>query len=158
MLTFFSSLTTEISNTKPQIIKPTPTQEPIIIISKSLTETNNSFVYQDIKNNFTLEFPETWKGYVTTTDNLSNRYSVGFSFRGIHQPYVIFRISYFTKRQWDSLKDTKMYKILEQPDGSIITCDGCCNSSEDTTGEGQFDIFQVARCKEVPFILKTLNL
>lgn len=136
----------------------TPTQNPIQTPTSTPTLLiQDTQKYTDTKFGFTLEFPNTWKSYVVTTNN-QNGYSVGFSFKDPHQPFTIFQIYHYTKSQWIGLQKNPMTKLIEQSDGSVFACDGCCKSSGNFTGGGQFDQFQIDRCKEVPEILKTFSL
>ena len=113
--------------------------------------------YKNEKIGFEIQLPKTWQGYSVTSTNSVNLSSVGFSFKQNHQPFIIFQINQYTKVQWNSLKKNSMIKLIDQPNGSVLACDGCCSNTSDTTGGGQFDQFQIARCKEVPSILKTIK-
>lgn len=107
---------------------------------------------------FALTFPKTWEGYKATQGNYPTSSYVGFSFGGNRQPFTIFQIIKYTKQQWDANPKNVPLKILDQNNEHVFVCDGCCNTIGDFTGGGQFDDFQVARCKEVPEILKTFNI
>lgn len=113
--------------------------------------------YQNEKYGFEIQFPKTWQGYSVTALDSINNFSVGFSFKDPHQPFTIFQIVRYTKDQWNALNKNSMTKIATKPDGSVLACDGCCSINSDFTG-GQFDQFQIARCKEVPNILQSFKL
>lgn len=105
-----------------------------------------------------IQFPDTWQGYHIATLDTKNPPSVGFSFNQVHRPFIIFQIYNFTKTQWNELANNTLHKIFTHPDGSVLACDGCCTPISDLTGGGQFDQFQVERCKEVPLILQSLKI
>ena len=117
--------------------------------------------YSNPNLGFSLELPKTWEGYRATEmvkKNPDHDY-VGFSFDGTNrQPFTIFQIISYTNNQWTSVKNKSAVTILSQTDDKVLVCDGCCTTTGDTAGGGQFDDFQVSRCKEVPEILKTFRL
>ena len=115
-------------------------------------------VYNNEKYNFELKFPLSWDNYVVSEGDYSNYSYVGFSFRGDNrQPFTIFQIIKYTKEQWESINKELPLKILDQSDDYVLFCDGCCYDDGDFYGGGQFDNFQIERCKEVPEILKTFK-
>jgi hypothetical protein len=118
-------------------------------------ETSELLDYKNSDYGFSLKLPKTWEDYKVNQGTYPNYSYVGFSFGDNHQPFTIFQIVRFSKEQWDKGIKSPSYKIIGQNDTQVLVCDGCCTETEDTTGGGQFDSFQVARCKEVPEILKT---
>ena len=146
--------TTYIMDAKPQNTRPTLIPQ-LTSVPNVISEWQK---YQSQKYGFSIQFPESWQGYSVTESNSNNIFSVGFSFKGAHQPFTIFSINRYTSAQWNSLKKNSMTKLINQNDGSVLACNGCCSASSDTTGGGQFNQFQTARCKEVPSILQTLKL
>lgn len=126
-------------------------------LSSVATSEIPELVYRNGDYGYEIQFPQSWQGYSFVKSDPSDPTAVGFVFKEFHQPFAIFQIKHYTKKQWDSLKKNTMKKLFERPDGSIIACDGCCYSNGDTTGGGQFDEFQVERCKEAPLILENLK-
>lgn len=107
---------------------------------------------------FSLELPKTWEGYKATEGQYPNYSYTGFSFGGEdRQPFTIFQILSYTKLQWDAVKNKTAVTILDQTAEAVLVCDGCCTTAGDSTGGGQFDDFQIARCKEVPAIIETFK-
>jgi hypothetical protein len=114
--------------------------------------------YENNKFGFELKFPKSWDGYIANEGDYPNYSYVGFSFKGGHQPFTIFQILSYSKEQRDKAEKNISQKILIQNASTTIACDGCCDSNSDTTGGGQFDEFQKARCQEAEQIISTFNL
>lgn len=133
-----------------------PVTEPQLAIS--LSSTPDWQKYQNDKYGIQIQFPETWQGYSVVTSDSSDNFSVSFSFKDPYQPFTLFQIIRYTKDQWTTLNKNSMTKLITQSDGSVLACDGCCSIDSDFTGAGQFDQFQIARCKEVPSILQSLKV
>lgn len=146
--------TTYLINTQAQNTRPTRISQ----IVTSPADISDWQKYQNEKYGFEIQFPKTWQGYSVTPLDSTNNFSVGFSFKEPHQPFTIFQIVRYTKDQWVDLNKNSMTKLSTQPDGSVLACDGCCSINSDFTGGGQFDEFQISRCKEVPNILQSFKL
>jgi hypothetical protein len=121
-------------------------------------ETLDWQVYRNDKYGFELKFPPTWDGYKVTSQDSAALSNVGFSFLGTHQPFTIFQIIILKKDQLDSLQRIPAWKTLGQTESVVMVCDGCCSEDGNYTGGGQFDDFQIARCKEGSQIIKTFKL
>jgi putative hemolysin len=114
-------------------------------------------IYKNDKLGYELKLPKTWVGYkITEGDNPTFSYS-GFSFGSPHQPFTIFYINRYDKKQWDAVVKKDAVKVLDQSDDTVLVCDGCCFENGDFTGGGQFDEFQKQRCRDVPQIIKTFK-
>jgi len=126
--------------------------------SPSSTDISEWSVYRNTNFGFELKFPKSWDGYQVHEGVYPNYSYVSFSFSGNHQPFTIFQIVRRTSEQWVNIGGNPGEKILDKSSYGYMVCDGCCDSIGDFTGGGQFDIFQVARCKEAPEIIKTFQL
>lgn len=122
------------------------------------TAEENTIDYTNADYGFSLTFPKTWEGYKATQGDYPTSSYVGFSFGGDHQPFTVFQIIKYTKQQWDASPKNVPLKILDQNSERVFVCDGCCSENGDFTGGGQFDDFQISRCKEVPAIIETFKL
>lgn len=121
-------------------------------------ETEDWSVYKNEKFGFELKFPLTWDGYGVNEEDYPDYSYAGFSFKDGHRSFTIFQIIRYDKRQWESVGGENLpVKILHQSDDFVLVCDGCWQSDGDFTGGGQFDQFQIERCKEVPEIVKTFR-
>lgn len=147
--------TAYIMSVQPQNISPTKVSRPN---PSSTEEISDWRKYKNEKFGFEIQFPESWQGYTATMSDLTDNSSVGFSFKEPHHPFTIFQINHYSRIQWNALKKNTLRKLIDQSDGSVLACDGCCSVNSDFTGAGQFDQFQIARCKEVPAILQSLRL
>lgn len=121
-------------------------------------ETSNWETYSNDKYKFKLKLPSTWSGYKVNSGQYPSYSYVGFSFGEPHQPFEIFKIVIYTKEQWDAIANKSLFTLLNKTDDQILVCDGCCSATGDFSGGGQFDQFQIERCKEVPNILKTFKV
>jgi hypothetical protein len=119
---------------------------------------NNRITYTDEKYKFQLEMPLSWEGYRANSGDYPTYSYTGFSFGGQRQPFEIFKIVSFNNEQWDTVPNKSLFTVLHQADNQIYACDGCCANVDDASGGGQFDEFQVERCKEVPEILKSFKV
>ncbi len=135
-----------------QPIEPA-TSIPVVVAPPS-TLPNQDINYENQTFGFTLTFPQTWEGFNTSELTYDSYSSVCFSFKK-PQPFCIFQITKFTKNQWEQVKFKDTKNILSETADLVTICDGCCEQGGDTTGGGQFDQFQIERCKEVPNIIKT---
>jgi hypothetical protein len=122
------------------------------------TDTSGWKIYDNAKLDFSLKFPQTWDGYQSYAGDYPGNSYVGFSFKGSHQPFEIFKIIRYTKAQWEKEKNTPGFKILNQTSDATLVCDGCCTANGEFNGGGQFDQFQIARCQEAPQIINTFQL
>ena len=120
-------------------------------------ENKNWIVYKNEKFKFELKLPGNWSGYNIVESDYPVFSSVAFSFNKEHQPFSIFSIIKYSKEQWNDSKNP-LLRVLDQSGEAILVCDGCCDEGGDTTGGGQFDEFQIERCKEVPQIIKTFKI
>lgn len=114
--------------------------------------------YINMNYGFELDFPRTWDDYYDTQQDYPNYSHVSFSFMDGHRPFTIFQIIKYTTKQWDALPVNPYKKILHQSEKGVFVCDGCCDENGDFTGGGQFDEFQIERCKEVPEIIKSFKI
>jgi len=114
--------------------------------------------YQNEKFGFALKFPPSWAGYEVSEGDYPTYSYAGFSFGGNRQPFLIFQILRFDKNQWEAVKEVPAFRILDQTEERTLVCDGCCNEDGDFFGGGQFDEFQIERCKEGPEIMKTFRM
>ena len=139
-----------------KIIQIQPTTSTPIVVMQPVTQpaTNQDTIYKNQTLGFTLTFPQTWNGFNASEQNNNNYNGVCFSFKQ-PQPFCIFQIIKFNKDQWEQVKSKNEKSILSETNDSVTICDGCCKQSGDTTGGGQFNQFQIDRCKEVPNIIKT---
>jgi len=135
-----------------------PTSTPIVVVQPvTQPATNQDTIYKNQTLGFTLTFPQTWYGFNASEQNNNNYNGVCFSFKQ-PQPFCIFQIIKFNKDQWEQVKSKNEKSILSETNDSVTICDGCCKQSGDTTGGGQFNQFQIERCKEVPNIIKTFKI
>jgi hypothetical protein len=121
---------------------------------------SNNITYSNEKYNFELQLPKIWEGYLSSEADYPDYSSVSFSFKDSHQPFSIFSLLNFTSEQWENIENPEVFKILLDTGNSVLVCDGCCGINNDYNGGGQFDEFQVARCKEGTEIMssfKTIN-
>jgi len=125
--------------------------------AETIDKTADWQTYANTKYKFELKLPLTWEGFKASTGDYSTYSYVGFSFGNPHQPFTIFQILSYTKEQWNAVINKSLVKVLAQLENQILVCDGCCNVGEDSTGGGQFDEFQIQRCKDVPDIIKTFK-
>jgi len=139
-------------------IQPTEpdTSTPVVVALPS-TAPNQDINYKNQTLGFTLTFPQTWKGFYASEQNNDNYNGVCFSFKQ-PQPFCIFQIIKYNKSKWEQLMFKYSKNVLSDIGDSVIICDGCCEKDGDTTGGGQFNQFQIDRCKEVPDIIKTFKL
>lgn len=119
-------------------------------------ETVDWKIYTNKKFGFGLRFPKTWDGYVVSEADYPDYSQVSFSFKGGHQPFSLLTVTRYSNEQWKKVTSTPapQLKVLSQTEEETLVCDGCCGEG-DTTGGGQFDRFQMARCKEGGQIIKT---
>jgi hypothetical protein len=127
-------------------------------VAASTDEISNWKVYKNVKFGFELKFPETWDGYTATEGDYPDYNYMAFSFKDGHQPFSIFSIIKYSKAQWEKVSGAPGLKVLSQEDDVTLVCDGCCDESGDFIGGGQFDKFQIERCKEAPQIIKTFQI
>ncbi len=121
-------------------------------------ETADWEIYKNENVGFELKFPKTWEGYRVTEGSYPTYSYTGFSFHGEkRQPFEIFKIVQYNKQQWEEVKNIPALKMLHQSGEFTFACDGCCEEGGDFRGGGQFDEFQMERCKEVPQIVKTFR-
>ena len=113
--------------------------------------------YTNEKYGFSLQFPDSWVGFKSSQKDYPAYSSVSFSFENGHQPFSIFSIIKFNNKQWKSSGENPG-KILSKKDDLILVCDGCCGDSKDFAGGGQFDKFQIEKCKEATDIIATFEL
>lgn len=121
-------------------------------------ETSNWETYSSDKYKFEIKIPPTWEGYRANSGDYPTYSHVGFSFGGPRQPFEILSIVSFTQDQWDDIINKSGFTLLHQSDDQILACGSCCIEGGDVLGGGQFDQFQIERCKEVPSILKTFKV
>lgn len=121
-------------------------------------ETSDWETYNSDKYKFEIKIPSTWEGYRANSGEYPTYSYVGFSFGKPHQPFEIFKIISYTQDQWNDIINKSLLTVLHQSDDQILACDGCCVEGGDALGGGQFDQFQIERCKEVPSILKTFKV
>ncbi|MDD5290753.1 MAG: hypothetical protein PHZ04_01425 [Patescibacteria group bacterium] len=113
--------------------------------------------YKNEKFGFSLKFPLSWDGYEVSEGDYPTYSYAGFSFSNSHRPFLIFQILQFDKNQWQAVKDVPAFRILDKTEERTLVCDGCCQENQDFSGGGQFDEFQIERCKEGPEIMKTFR-
>ncbi len=115
-------------------------------------------VYKNTKYGFELTLPDHWAdyNYKVSEGSYPNYSVISFSFPDGHQPFSIVQLVYYDKEQLKKLGNAPM-EVIYQDDKGTLFCDSCCSAEQGFTGGGQFDEFQVARCEEVPNILKTLK-
>lgn len=126
-------------------------------VEQQVVEPTQDTVYKNQTYGFTLTFPQSWYGFNAAEQTYDAYSSVCFSFKQ-PQPFCIFQIVKLNNSQWEQVKNKENKSILSKTDDSIILCDGCCKYGDDTTGAGQFNQFQIDRCKEVPNIIKTFKI
>jgi hypothetical protein len=119
--------------------------------------TEEGITYKNEKYNFQLRLPESWEGYKSSEMDYPAYSSISFSFSGQHQPFSIFSILKFTAGQWDQVENHSSFKVLKESNDGVLVCDGCCGINNDYQGGGQFDEFQIARCKEGAEIVQTFK-
>lgn len=144
-----------------QPIVPVQPIEPVtstpVVVAPPSTLPNQDINYKNQTFGFALTFPQTWEDFNTSEMAYDSYSSVCFSFKQ-PQPFCIFQIIKFNKDQWGQVKNKSDKNILSETGDSVTICDGCCEKSGDTTGGGQFNQFQIDRCKEVPSIIKTFKV
>lgn len=137
----------QITQIQPTIPKDVEKQAQVVELSQDI-------VYKNQTHGFTLTFPQSWYGFKAAEQTYDAYSSVCFSFKQ-PQPFCIFQIVKFNKSQWGQVKNKQETVVLSETDDAVTVCDGCCKPGGDTTGGGQFNQFQIDRCKEVPNIIKT---
>jgi len=125
-----------------------------VVVAPLSTLPNQDINYKNQTFGFALTFPQTWEGFNTSEMEYDSYSSVCFSFKQ-PQPFCIFQIVKFNKSQWEQVKYKQQTVVLSETNDHVTVCDGCCKQGGDTTGGGQFDTFQIDRCKEVSNIIKT---
>jgi hypothetical protein len=120
------------------------------------TDKSDWTLYRNATFGFELKFPKTWEGYKAYEGVFSSYSGVSFGFGG-KQPFILFQLIKRTKEQLKGLGKNTSQDVLYESETGNITCDGCCDENGDFTGGGQFNAFQIARCMEVPKILKTFK-
>ena len=114
-------------------------------------------IYTNEEFGFQMIFPELWQDVVITSNVNENFSDLGFSFkRG--QPFLIFQILKYDAEQWARADQSWVKNILAKTNEATYVCSGCCSAKGDMTGGGQFDEFQIERCKESAELLKTFKL
>lgn len=118
--------------------------------------------YNNETYGFELTLPETWKNGKATEHENENWTDICFSvINEGSMPFCIFQLVIYDESEWQkNLKTNPKLEsdVISKTGGNIITCSGCCKEGDDVTGGGQFDEFQIQRCKEAPMILKTFKL
>lgn len=114
--------------------------------------------YKNEKFGFELKFPKSWDGHNVIEADYPIYSYAAFSFSNGHQPFSIFSIIQYSKEKWETTGKNPLLRVLSQTDETVLVCDGCCDEGGDTTGGGEFDEFQIERCKEVPEIIKTFKI
>lgn len=134
-----------------------PVTSTPVVVEPSPTQPNQDIAYNNQTFGFTLDFPQSWSGFDTSELEYDSYSSVCFSFKQ-PQPFCIFQIVKYNKSQWEQMKSKYANNILSETNDSVTICDGCCEEGGDTSGGGQFNQFQIDRCKEVPNIIKTFKI
>jgi len=117
------------------------------------------FTYTNSKFGFEIKFPKTWEGYKVSESEFPEYSYVAFSFQSPHQPFSMIQIIKRTLSQWKKLgKPYDDPSVLYVSGDSVLTCEMCCGTDNNFTGGGQFDEFQIARCKEGAEIIKTFKI
>ncbi len=134
--------------------------EPAKPLRMPAEDTSGWDSYQNKAFGMEIKFPKSWEGYKVTEGKDTDSSYVGFSFIGKGQPFTIFKISRYDNQKWESLANQAPYnslRVLSGNDERTLVCDGCCFNDGDFLGGGQFNEFQIARCKDVPRILNTFQ-
>ncbi|MBU2542141.1 GerMN domain-containing protein [Patescibacteria group bacterium] len=131
-----------------------PTTSTPVVVAPSPTQPDQDIAYNNQTFGFALTFPQTWEDFYASEQEYDSYSSVCFSFKQ-PQPFCIFQIVKYNKSQWEQMKFKYAENILSEIGDSVIICDGCCKEGGDTSGGGQFNQFQIDRCKEVPDIIET---
>lgn len=114
--------------------------------------------YSNQTYGFELKLPPDWRGYRAGENTYPDYNLISFSFDKPHQPFTLIQILIYTPSQWKNVINKSALKLLSENSESVYACDGCCGLDENYTGGGQFDEFQVDRCKEGAEIVKTFRL
>lgn len=114
--------------------------------------------YRNTDFGFEIKFPKTWDGYKVSEGSYPTYSYVSFSFQDPHQPFSIIEIVRRTSEEFAKITKTDNMKIVYIGEKDVLTCDGCCGQDTNFTGGGQFDNFQIARCKEGTEIMKTFTI
>ncbi|MBU0766373.1 hypothetical protein KKF55_01125 [Patescibacteria group bacterium] len=121
------------------------------------TDTSSWQNYRNDTLGFSLKFPPSWDGFTVHEGEYPTYRYVNFSFSDTHQPFEIFKIVQYAKDEWETVGKKIPFVVLNSAIDPPLVCDGCCTADGETSGGGQFDIFQQERCKEVPEILSTFE-
>jgi len=121
-------------------------------------QVSNWNLYKNEKFSFELKFPDTWDGYIVTEGDYPDYSYVAFSFKDGHQPFAIFSVVRYSQKQWEVISQNTALLVLKQLDGGVLVCDGCCKEDGEFYGGGQFDEYQIERCKEASQIIKTFKI
>lgn len=141
------------------------TQQTVLSVPENQTESpaiQKSSKYSNETYGFELILPETWKDGKATEHENADWTDICFGVNNPgSMPFCMFQLVIYDESNWQKNLKTnpKMESsVISKNGGNVITCSGCCKEGDDVTGGGQFDEFQIERCKEAPSILKTFQL